>query len=334
MSDEINAEAVRWFARLRAPDATSSDRYAHARWLVADIEHELAYARIEQQWHDVGGLESWAHGELGQLNLASRIRMRRHVKVWFGGAATAATLALAALWWGLSNATPESAAVIRIATDKAEQRRLALDDGSRLHLNTASEVEVHYRADVREIVVNSGESVFDVDHHASRPFVVRAGKHSVIAVDTRFAVRRKDDGHWSITVIEGRVAVVPGRAEHFLESLSLGTAHGNGIFLGADEQLHIDRSGRIVAEEQTDSEEVTAWQAGVLKFRETPLREVVREISRYTRGEVRVADGVPDYPVTGIIQIRNSETMLGYLAEVVPVTPVKSGTGLTVLHES
>lgn len=59
---------------------------------------------------------------------------------------------------------------------------------------------------------------------------------------------------------------------------------------------------------------------------------MAREISRYTLGEVRVADGVPDDPVTGIVHIRNRETMVGYLVEVVPVTPVNSGAGVTVLR--
>ena len=87
-----------------------------------------------------------------------------------------------------------------------------------------------------------------------------------------------------------------------------------------------------MAEQETDASAAIAWQAGMLKFRQTPLREVAREISRYTLGEVRVADDVPDHPVTGIIHIRNLQTMVGYLTEVVPVTPVESGAGVTVLQ--
>lgn len=337
MSDHLDAEAIRWFVRLRAQNATSVDRHAHAEWLAADIEHELAYARIEQQWHDTTALEHWARTELSQLNLASRTRMGRRAKIWTTGLATAASLALAGVWWSWSSA-PGNAQIVRIVTERAEQRQMALDDGSRLHVNTASDLEVRYTPSVREIVVNSGEGVFDVDHEAQRPFVVRAGRHSVIAVGTRFAVRRKDDGQWSITVIEGRVAVVrgnPSTTEDFAAVLAFGTSdpYGNGVFVDANERLHIDQAGRIVAEEQTDAEEATAWQAGMLKFRQMPLREVAKEISRYTRGEVRVADGVPDYPVTGIIHIRSSETMVDYLVEVVPVTPVKSGA-VTVLHGS
>lgn len=338
MPDDIDAQAIRWFVRLRAPTATDEDRRAHAEWLTADVDHELAYARIEQRWHDMGELESWGRTELRRMRLAWRTPAGRHVRLSVAGmVAAAASLTLVAVWWGLSGESPGTAEVMRIVTEKAEQRHLALDDGSRLHVNTASDLEVRYTAHIREIVVNSGESLFDVDRHGGRPFVVRAGSHSVVAVGTRFAVRLKHDGDWAVTVIEGRVAVVPGNPlnpEEFAEllsSLTFGT-YEHGVILGADERARIDRSGRVLTEEETDATEATAWHSGMLKFRQTPLREVAREISRYTLGEVRVADSVPDHLVTGIIHIRNRETMVGYLVEVVPLTAVEGGAGVTVLH--
>ena len=336
--DIVDGQAIHWFVRLRAPTATDDERRAHAEWLAADVDHELAYARIEQNWRDVGGLESWGRTELRRLDTASRTRAGRRARISIAGlSAAAVSLALVAVWWGWSTAPPETAEAMRIVTEKAEQRHLALGDGSRLHVNTASDLEVRYTEHIREIVVNSGESLFDVDHHADRPFVVRAGRRSVIAVGTRFAVRRKHDGDWAVTVIEGRVAVVrgnPSSPEEFAALLSSAPSEGyeHVVMLGADERLLIDRSGRIVTEEETDATAAIAWHAGMLKFRQTPLREAAREISRYTLGEVRVADGVPDHPVTGIIHIRNRETMVGYLVEVVPVTPMESGTGVTVLH--
>lgn len=339
MSDAIRAEATRWFARLHAPDASKEDRAAHAKWLAEDIDHELAYASIEQQWHDLGGLESWARTEVRRLNVAARTRRRRYAVASIGGAvAAAAALAAGIVWWATSTAPPETTGFTRIVTEKAEQRHVTLDDGSRVHVNTASELEVRFTPEVREIVVNHGESAFDVDYHAARPFLVRAGKHSVVAVGTRFAVQRRDDGHWAITVIEGRVAVVPSTSSLARPSSAAmlidSAASSDAIFLEGDERLLIHPSGRVLAEEQTDAEQATAWRTGMLKFRRTPLRDVVRELSRYTVDDVRVADGVPDYPVTGIIQIRDTATMLGYLVEVVPVTPVNGGAGVIVLHES
>ena len=333
MKDDMNAQAVSWFTRLRAPDVTSTDHHEFNQWLAADIEHELAYARIEQEWHDIGALESWARDELSQLNLASANRTRRSRAAWVTGLATAASLLLAVIFW--QGIWPAGTPVMSINTAKTEQRQLALDDGSRLHVNTASDLEVRYTPSVREVVMKRGESVFDVDHDPRRPFLVRAGAHSVIAVGTRFAVRRGDDGQWAVTVIEGRVAVVPGTPDDYTEILSQNApgAMQNGVLLDANEQLEIDSSGQIKPEQQTDADAATAWQQGMLKFHNTPLRVAVREISRYTHSEVQVADWVPDYPVTGIIHIRNRESMVSLLGEVVPVTPVNNAAGVTILYE-
>lgn len=337
---DIDAQAIQWFVRLRSPNATDAERSAHARWLAADERHELAYARVERQWRELEGLRHWGQAELRRLGQESRTRATRNVRFSVAGAvAAAAALACIAVWWGLSAAPVAGAEeeALRIVTQKTEQRHMMLGDGSRVHVNTASDLEVRYRRHMREVVVNNGEGLFDVDHRANRPFVVRAGHHSVIAVGTRFAVRRKHDDEWAVTVIEGRVAVVPGSPsspEEFADLLSSAPSgkYGQRVILGPDKQLHIDGEGQIVAEQETDALATTAWQAGMLKFRQTPLREVAREISRYTLGEVRVADDVPDHPVTGIIHIRNRQTMVGYLTEVVPVTPVESGAGVTVLQ--
>ena len=76
----------------------------------------------------------------------------------------------------------------------------------------------------------------------------------------------------------------------------------------------------------------TAWIEGKLVFDNTPLREVVKELSRYIPGDILVDQNVPNHLVTGIIHIRNADTMLGLLSQVVPVTPIKQSASLTVLH--
>ena len=326
--DDVKTQAISWFARLRAPDVTSTDRHNFNQWLEAHIGHELAYARVEQEWEDAGGLESWARDELAQLNLQQARRQRGKLLV---GLATAASLVVAVLWWqGM-----ESTAVSRmtVTTAKAEQRQLALDDGSRLHVNTDSDLEVRYSTGVREVIVNRGEGAFDVDHDESRPFVVRAGKYDVIAIGTRFAVYRTEVGDWSVTVLEGRVAVVPHTVDELTLFSEAATSARGGLILEQNDQVVIDASGEIRSEHETDAEAVTAWRQGMLKFYKTPLREAVREISRYTHNDVRVAEGVPDYDVTGIINIRSHESMVSLLAVVVPVAPVNDGSGVTTLYE-
>ena len=195
--DEMEATAVDWFVRLHAPDTTPEDRQAHAEWLSANPAHREHYDAVEDAWQDLDGLELRARDELDRLDLHGGRRVTRQAALWFGGFATAAAVMLVAV---LTLYEP----TVRFETAKAEQRQVSLEDGSRLHLNTASAVAVRFTSDVREVSLSKGETLFDVNHDERRPFVVRAGSSNVIAIGTRFAVYLDGD-KLTVTVLEGRV---------------------------------------------------------------------------------------------------------------------------------
>ena len=325
--DEIEATAVDWFVRLHAPDTTPEDRQAHAEWLSANPAHREHYDAVEDAWQDLDGLELRARDELDRLDPHGGRRVTRQAALWFGGFATAAAVMLVAV---LTLYEP----TVRFETAKAEQRQVSLEDGSRLHLNTASAVAVRFTSDVREVSLSKGETLFDVNHDERRPFVVRAGSSNVIAIGTRFAVYLDGD-KLTVTVLEGRVAVVPASvdiADAVVEGGTRTTPGPNRVFLEADRQAHLDVGGGVEALQEVNAANVTAWQEGKLIFDSTPLREVVRELSRYTPGDIRVAGDVPDHPVTGIIQIRSAESMCHLLSQVVPVQAVNESAKLTVLY--
>ncbi|MFD2427832.1 FecR family protein [Sphingobium scionense] len=94
-------------------------------------------------------------------------------------------------------------------TALGETRTVQLADGSRIHLNTNSSVEVALRDDIRQITLLKGEAQFDVAHDKKRPFIVNADGTLVRAVGTMFNVRLRADVT-ELTVIEGIVAVRNG----------------------------------------------------------------------------------------------------------------------------
>jgi transmembrane sensor len=101
-----------------------------------------------------------------------------------------------------------------------------------------------------------------------------------------------------------------------------------------NQQARIDLAGAIAAIETVDATRLTAWDNGLLIFDNTPLREVAAEISRYVGGTIEIASGVPNYPVTGTIKIRDRETMLRVLSEVAPIIPVQTTANVTTLMYS
>ncbi len=337
--DAATRQAVQWFVKLRSPAVSSADRHAHAEWLEADARHRCLYDYVAKEWADLDGLSDWAGVEIGQLNLQAKpSAWRRAGGFWGVALATVAAVTIGVLPWLFSQPLPSDPPQVRYETAKAEQRQVVLQDGSRMHLNTASLVDVRFSAQVREVVLAEGEAVFDAKHDSARPFLVRTGGVAVRALGTRFAVRNLAQGDVEVTVLEGRVAVAPRRqaadatAMPVVKDELVAGAGGGAIILRPDQQLRIPPAGPVGAPKEVDAVNEVAWLQGNLVFEAAPLREVVGEISRYVPGRIRVAEDVPDHLVTGIIQIRNPDAMIELLSQVVPVTPVKESVGVTVLY--
>jgi transmembrane sensor len=86
---------------------------------------------------------------------------------------------------------------------------IRLADGSRVQLNTDSEIDVSLQKERRQIRFVKGEARFDVAHDPSRPFLVTARDGSLQAMGTVFNLRQRKD-FTELTVIEGKVAVMSG----------------------------------------------------------------------------------------------------------------------------
>ncbi len=112
---------------------------------------------------------------------------------------------------------PERAAVgTRIATAAGQRRRVALDDGSVLYVNEASEVAIDGH---RRVTLHAGEVFVEVApreaadgdsamRESEATFVVATGSRRVLALGTRFGVRAEPDaGHARVLVTQGKVAV-------------------------------------------------------------------------------------------------------------------------------
>ncbi|MEJ1961315.1 MAG: FecR domain-containing protein [Gammaproteobacteria bacterium] len=66
-------------------------------------------------------------------------------------------------------------------------------DGSAITLNTDSQLRVALTEAERRVDLKQGEAFFEVAKDSTRPFVVEAGRKRVVAVGTKFSVRRDGD---------------------------------------------------------------------------------------------------------------------------------------------
>ena len=315
--------AADWFVRLNSGDVTESTRREHEAWLAEDEGNRERFDDVQRSMRDLAPLDDWMHTELNRLNGRAMARRAWRTKGLIGLGSAAAAVAAVTLWITTNPAD-------LYTTERAEQREISLDDGSRIHLNSASSVAVRYSPEERTVELNSGEGVFDVSRDAQRPFVVAAKDAKVVAIGTQFRVRLVG-GDVTVTVLEGAVAVFDRPGYGATSASGPARSESEPTLLRANDQVTLS-NGVMTAVESVNASVATAWREGKLIYDATPLREVVAEMSRYTAIELAVADGVPDHPITGLIQIRSPDAMLRFISNAVPVTPVRASKERIVLH--
>jgi transmembrane sensor len=253
----LTDQAAHWWCLLQEGDAPASEKREFATWVlqsperieavlrIAQVSKALSKARMPDTPVEVLIREAAAAPEENVFPLRRRetpVAQPRRGSVMriAAGLAAVVLLALGASWFTLMRGE-------RFETRLGEQRLVALADGSRVTLNTASSIEVRLREDRRVVELVAGEALFEVAHDAHRPFEVRVGNVVVKAVGTQFDVDRREI-RTAVTVTEGRVAVtVAGARDTQLPILSSG------------ERIVIEGGGAPSIEKGIDRAEATAW---------------------------------------------------------------------------
>ena len=290
LPDPVQAQAASWFARLRAEDVSADDRQQADAWLAASPEHRAAYQRMQQLWAMLGDFAASAEVDArmpasvpsAQPAAAAPVspaalaptrnttRRPRHRLRWL--AASAAALVGVAIGWKMLMPPAQQ----QYATAPGQQRSFNLDDGTRVDLDTASRLLVHYDAKERRITLQQGRAFFRVAKDPQRPLSVDTDSGSVRAIGTRFEVDRHD-GSLSVALFEGKVQLRQTGAE--------GKVIGE-LTPGQRAQV----SGSTVQVHDVSLADSPAWTRGQLVFDEQPLDQAVAEFNRYGGTPIRVDD--------------------------------------------
>jgi transmembrane sensor len=217
--------------------------------------------------------------------------------------ALSALLIVAPAVWMAAEQVPLWRADFRTA--RGERRTVALADGSRLTLNTATAIDIVFSADARMLRLHEGE-ILVVTHAdpapAQRPFFVETAQGSVRALGTRFCVRRCDD--------QTRVAVF----EHAVEITPVA---GTATILRSGEQTSFNSSGLASVEPVATT--AALWERGLFAAHQIRLAELCAELGRYRSGVLRCHPAVADMRVSGTFPIGNDDAALRLLEKTLPL---------------
>ncbi|WNV03773.1 FecR family protein [Candidatus Methylospira mobilis] len=299
-TDKLREEAIAWLVRLHAPGCNEAERRACNRWLAESPRHRAAYAQAEAQWR---WMEQFKSQRFRAREDALRYRPKNKLTpkrlVIF---ATAASLLLfcgmivlrLGGWYDVGT---------RYIAAKGEREVVVLDDGSRLELNTDSEIKVHLNRWRRSVELVRGEVYFNVTHDGERPFEVQAGGGRTTDIGTAFEVYLQPETVL-VAVQEGRVRV---------------EARGS-CNLAAGQQITYNRRGEFSMIPAREIADLTAWRQGRMVFHDRPLSEVLSEIGRYHDISIRISDAKQrNLRVSGAFRTASLDAILNTITSTLPV---------------
>jgi transmembrane sensor len=337
---KARAEAAAWVVQLHGPHRTPELEAALRDWLSADPENQRQFERVTSVWDDARGIP------LGGVARVAYWNRSPSAAPW----ALAAVILLTCCIGALSAYWVYFAHVYR--TGIGEQRIVRLDDGSRISLNSDTQLEVRFSKELRRVILSKGEAYFEVTHDPGRPFVVSAGGHDVTAVGTSFMVRFDSDTT-AVTLIEGKVTVSNAalQPEHVPPLSGSGeiashrdknapqlateteqaptSAHQQRARLevdgaGSPEVVTLTRGERLVlsrgAAPRLDSppiDTVVAWRRGEVILDKTLLTDAVADMNRYgVRKLVIDSPDIGKLRISGIYHVGDSAEFAQTIAKL------------------
>jgi transmembrane sensor len=165
------------------------------------------------------------------------------------------------------------------STPVGGQKTIALSDGSKIELNTDTELQFDLN-NQRKVALLRGEAYFRIRHDSSHPFVVIAAGRRITDLGTEFSIRN------DASRIE--VALVKGRARVDQETGWIGTR--SAILMPGDVAVATADTVSVVRKQIRELETALSWRQGLLVFHHTTLAEAAAQFNRYNREKLVIGD--------------------------------------------
>lgn len=304
-SPQILQQAAEWFVLLRSGEATEDDRNNWRNWLEQDPAHKHAWGYVEsisRRFEPVQAENRKDAAVAAFHNARSKLIKRRQI---LNGIALVAGGGF--LSWVASRHELVPDAVLAWNADyrstTGEIREVAMTDGTRIWLNTASAFNADYQPSLRRVHLLEGEILIQTAADTTRPFVVDSKHGRMRALGTRFTVRQ-DEQLTHLTVFEGAVEINT-------------TQTGASSIITASQQVSFNAAD--ITEPATADAARQAWSRHILLAENLPLRDLISELNRYHHGYLHVAPEVADLRVLGGYPLDDRDKVLRMLEEVLPI---------------
>ncbi|UQV48021.1 FecR domain-containing protein [Janthinobacterium lividum] len=312
--DGVALAAATWFSRRGNLDAQQQAEFA--AWLTADALHAQAYAQLRDTHRAARTIPAQvaARWTVPQAASASSPRrpFLRSLRALPYAAAAMLLLSVGAggyQWWQQQAVFSQS-----YATMRGQRLAVSLPDGSKVQLDTATQLHVTLYRQRREVRLAQGEALFQVQSKQGQPFDVLSGPLKVTVVGTQFSVRNtlKHDGKLRVAVQHGQVRVAGAGQDQ--------------VDLRAGQGVSTDAGGRLSEVASLAPDSVAPWRAGRVTFDNVPLNAALAEFERYGDTGLVVRDpAVASLRIGGSFSLTQLGRFAAALPQLLPVQIVRDG---------
>jgi transmembrane sensor len=305
-NDILHTDALKtaslWFVQLTSGEVTDADRLAWQAWRQQDPANEYAWQQVEKvtRKFSVPGISpAVGLATLERPNSPARRRALQQLAVIFavGGAS----------WAGYRH-TPWQAWSADFETAVGEQRKINLQDGSQLTLNTNSAVDIFFTQQERRVSLRKGEILIETAQEKTdlyRPFIAATQHGNAIALGTRFTLRTDNTS--------SRVSLYDGAVDIHIASSSSKATHR----LHAGEAIDFTAGEFSLLTVLLSSQ--PHWLNGILVADDMPLNNFIEEVARYRHGVLSGDASLDNMRISGAFPIDNTDRILDSLTTTLPV---------------
>lgn len=262
-TDAIEQRAADWAVLRRNRRDWTADRQAELdAWLSQSLAHRVAYLRIDAMWQRTQRLAALR----APMRPLEDIRVSR--KNWWSRLAV--VVGVAALTGLFATQYIQRPRPQFVETPKGGRERLTLADGSQIELNTDTAALLNIKRNSRNVELLRGEAYFQVNHDASRPFVVTIGAHRIVDLGTKFIVRA-DAGTVKVTLVSGSARIEDAGHQ--------GQKHSSMVLLPGEVAVATADATRVSKHTFRELSESLAWQRGSIVFHNELLSSAAAELN-------------------------------------------------------
>lgn len=315
----IKALDLYWKQSRNSPESEADRSATAGHWLVAEMKlgHNVSDRAINAGTENADEADDINNKRLQQRRRLRRLRPFTRVDVMIT-ALICLGVAVYYVAWFMSGSGNQN--IVR--TTKGSKTEVTLPDGSRVYLNSSSELRYpdnFKNADIREVTI-AGEAYFHVKHDSSHPFVIHTSYLDIKDLGTVFNVKAYPNEPAEATLISGAIEVnIKDRPEPPIRlrpkekvvykqggltgtalirrgvfSPSVGTQSGALQVMPIDEVM--DSDGQLISSE-------TAWTRDQFVFKSATFAALAPRMQRWFGVPFSFkSPAVRDYVFTGIFE--------------------------------